>query len=212
MLHMTAERVHDIARARSEAGGKMLAAARRISTAYDGDLVFPVPQGTVGGAVANLIRQGIDGVGMRVADPPESVEVPPLKSTKAAATKAEAQRRALLGLLEQSDHDLVKRQRARHLVGMGRAPVLVAPDFHENTVVWEPLSPLSVLPGAAVRRGGGMVLHDAVIVTTCTWGWLCDRYEEQAKVLWRGGRECSDSDLFRLLRWESAEEDRKSVV
>lgn len=202
---VSAERILAMARARAEADGPVLSAARDIAAAYDADLHFPVPSGWKGGAVANLIRQGIDGVGMRVADPPETVLVTPHRNGERAEGRAEEQRRAFLGLLEAAEHDLVKRSRARHLVGYGRSPVLVSPDFESHTVAWEALSPLQVLPGE-VRK---MAARDGIIVSSCTWGWLCDRYPDAAALMWKGpgGAEAmAEHTLVRLLRWQSATE------
>jgi hypothetical protein len=205
---VNAEQLINEFRLRQEAEGPFMAAARNIATAYDGAMVVPVPEGLTKAAVANLIRVGVDHVGMRVADPPETVMVPARSTGKRAEERAEAQRRAGLGLLEASKYRLIKRERARHLVGYGRSPVLVRPDFDAERPTFEALDPLLVLPDRGSRRE--MCPRDVIVTQTQTFGWLRAHYPEQAAAIYKGYRwDGQAPDLtarFRIYRYESAEQ------
>lgn len=209
---ISAEWVVAEAKRREEAGGPVSKAARQIMSAYDGTMVVPVPEGLTAPAVANLIRQGVDHVGMRVADPFESITVPANKPGERAERKAEAQRRAGIGLLEAARYRLGKRERARHLVGYGRSPIHVRPDFDTMRPTFECYEPLNVLPSPGKRGAGDLVPRDAIICSTQTWQWLCEHYPDQAAGIYKGFRWESmsppqkASTRFRVYRYECADE------
>lgn len=202
---MDAAGVAALARQREAADGPFMEAARRISVAYDGHMVVPVPKGLSKAAVANTIRQGIDHVGMRVADPPESIKVVPMKTGPRPEAAAEKQRRALLGLLEEDEYDLTKRERARHLVGYSRSPVLIRPDMECGHPTFEAIEPLRFLAGPRDR----MVCKSPIVVTTRDYAWIAENYPAQAHMIWKGyrWRDMADADKeqmrFRIYRYET---------
>lgn len=211
---ITASEVATLVRVREEAEGRWMAAARRIATAYDGDLVVPVPDGLTRAAVTNLIFSGVEQLAMRVADPPESIEVVAQGVGPRAADAAGAQRKALLGLLEEDRYRLGKRARARHLKGYGRSPVTVKPDFRLGRPTFVESTPLMVLPGS--RRGRSCLFDDMVSVSTQTFGWLRRHYPEAASTIWKGHRwgqegdgRANDAKRFRLYSYE---DDRECVL
>jgi len=171
---------------------------------YNGDIAVPLPEmgRNESPAVANLLKQGIDQMSMRIASVLPDIDAPPVGAkpgSTQAQERANARRRAWYSMWEHNRMSLQLRQRARWLVAYAHSPVVLMPDVANRQIRWEPRNPLSAYLGAP-SRVGDITPTDAIFVDQKPWGWLRRRYPAQTARIARP-EQVTDGDLFDVLTY-----------
>src|ERR1043165_5742340 len=105
--------------------GSTLAQMEQVRSLYNADLSVPLPEldSNEQAAVANLLKQGIDGTAQRINSTLPDVFFPPTKpGQKTSEANAETARRAVLGWWYRNDMQSLLAKRARHFLGYGATP------------------------------------------------------------------------------------------
>ncbi|HUR18903.1 MAG TPA: hypothetical protein VMZ51_08220 [Acidimicrobiales bacterium] len=172
----------DLYRQRRIARGPYLDRMAQVSAAYDGAMVVPMGNLTPEerSAVPNLVTQGIDQMGMRVASVMPSLDCAPTKiGSRSSARAAADRRRVLLGWWEENNIDLKQRLRARYMVGYASAPVMLRPCKETNGPKWFVRDPLSCFP-AQTLDPGQVDPPDVIFAYTRSQAWLRQNYPDAA--------------------------------
>ena len=122
---------------------------RRVKSAYNGDIVVPLPEldDNEQVAVANLLAQGLDQTAMRVASVMPDVVMPPVKDDqKQAEKRASTRRRAVIGWWEHNKMDIKLSKRARHMLGYACSPVSLRFNPQTGIPEWMVRDPLTTFP------------------------------------------------------------------
>jgi hypothetical protein len=138
----------------------------QVKALYNADLAVPLPEldRNEQAAVANLLKQGIDGTAQRINSTLPDVYFPPLKPGQTTSEKtAETARRAILGMWQANDLQTLLSRRIRHYVGYSSSPVILRPDKTMRTARWEPRDPLTAYPAPTARLDS--VTPDNIIFT-----------------------------------------------
>lgn len=169
---------------RKKAQGPLVDRMRELLRHYEGDIAVPLPE--MGSdreekvAVANLLAQGIDQHGMRIASTTPDVWFPPLREgIKSSQEKARRRRKASLGWLEHNAYDLLAAQRARWLIAYASTPVVIRPCPVKRIPVWCLYSPLDTFAPPRVN-GTDMTPADCIFAYTRTLSWLKRNYPAQS--------------------------------
>ena len=123
-----------------------------ITRLYNGDLALPLPQvdKIEKAAVANLIQQGIDQLGARVASVRPAVDCPSAEPGQPMADKKARNRRlAIMGWWDKSMMDVLDGRRARHLLAYASSPSSCAPATTTSTASRRGTSALRSPPSRA---------------------------------------------------------------
>lgn len=133
--------------------GPVIAQMEAVRDHYNGDIVTPFPEmdrSQDRAVTANLVQQGLDQFGMRIAETLPMLDCPPLNPNgKTSIAKAETRRKAHLGWWEANRLETKMGRRARWLCGYSVAPVLLRPDFGRGIPEWIPMDPLTVFPATS---------------------------------------------------------------
>lgn len=167
---------------RKKARAPMLDRAREILDHYEGnaDVVLPEIDQYEKPAIANMINQGIDQTGIRIASTVPDVTFPALKPGQQTSEKRATKRRsAVLGWWEDNDFDLKLHRRARWLIAYASAPVLLRPDFDRQIPRWELRSPLSTFPPPSGIYDD-LTPRDCLFAFDRSFGWVNESYPEHA--------------------------------
>lgn len=164
-----------------------------VQRTYDGDLWVPLPEldENERPAVANLLTQGVDQLGMRVSSVLPDVTFPPLRPGIDLSEKKAADRRtAVQGWFDMNHLDKKEARRARYLVAYGMGPSMIKPvgtGAHDKREMpyWNILNPMSVF-AAPTNDRDDIEPRDVVIQRHCTLGWLRSRYPLAAANLYKG--------------------------
>lgn len=159
--------------------------ATQLRDAAEGRLVVPLPEvdDTERPAVANLIVQGIDQTGMRIASVPAQTRFYPTKPGQKTAEKdARLRGAAFKGVHAENTLNLQDRRRARWFVAYGTAPVVLRP--LNGRVMWEARDPLTVYPAPSADPDA-MMSDNCVMSIMRPWWWVRDNYPEAAGMLRR---------------------------
>lgn len=117
-------------------------ALRVIDEGYEGNLRVDLPElrASERVAVANMLVQGVDQHGMRIASvAPDYVTTPLRPTVGTSVQRAELRRRAMLGLLDENAVDVQDHQRARWLIAYAKAPVQILPRrLRRGDPLWTP--------------------------------------------------------------------------
>jgi hypothetical protein len=149
---------------RSTSRGMLIQQMQQVRDQYNGDIVVPLPEITVGErpSVANLLNQGLDQMALRVSSTLPDISYPSLRpGIKLHDDRAQRRRKANFGWWEASNMELLLRRRARHLLGYGTTPVVILPDMKEGVPRWHIRNPLSTFP-AHTRNPDDLHPDDAV--------------------------------------------------
>src|ERR1039458_2512691 len=124
---------HDIVRlfeTRRRNKGGHIAKMVEVQRMYDGDIIIPLPEldEAERPAVANLLLQGVEQLGMRLSSVLPDVSFPPLKpGVDLSEAASRNQRRAEQGW-EDMNHLVTKEgRRGRFLVAYGSGPTMIKP-------------------------------------------------------------------------------------
>ena len=152
----TAEQVlalyHDRARDLAPVHSSM----RQIHAIYHNQAKVPLPDldTDTPASVPNLLAQGIDQMAGRIASvTPMAMFAPTRPGIRASERRADTARRTI-GAWWQDDRLQVKmKQRARHLIAYGLAPVTIRWDTRKNRPTWDLRDPMMTFPSPDVLPG-----------------------------------------------------------
>jgi len=116
---------------------------------HGGTLVLPLPEidATERPAVANLVLQGIEQHGMRIASTMPSVYYPPVHPGVNASEEHARDRQLVTRYWwYQTRLKLKMQRRARQLVAYGTAPVVIRPNFRTGIPEWKIRDPIGCYP------------------------------------------------------------------
>lgn len=191
---------------REQSQGVELARMREVAAAYNNDIVLPLPEvdRSEKAAVANYIAVGIDQNAMRIADPNPNLLVHPSKWTKQAKDRADRQRRALLGHLEENHQKRRQRRRARWLLAYGSAPVVVRP--YEGRTRIELRSPLHTFVAPSCDPDE-LCPEDVIFAAHRRYEDLAEMFPTQAAQIYTGpDRSPRRDELFTVLEYVDCDE------
>lgn len=208
--------------ARQAARGPILQGMREVIDTYNGDLVIPLAgfDRDEKSAVANLLNTGIEQLSMRVASTMPSIFCPEQEvegvqgrgqkgadewdaRVRAERDLARRRKQALYGGWEASDLPILQRRRARWMLGLASAPVVLRPDRGRGVAVWDLRHPLSTFP-ADTTNPDDMCPDDCIFTVTRTHGWLMRNYPEQYYRLRRRASDGPDAKCT-LIEYRDAE-------
>jgi hypothetical protein len=201
------EEIVELLRIRKLAQGEILNKMREIKSAYEGDVVIPLPELDEANkpAVANLLNQGLDQMSMRVASVMPDVFYPPTRPGIEKSEKAARIRRlANIGWWTTNHMRLKMRRRARWLVGYGAAPVSIRPDMKNEIPMWHLRDPLTTFPAPSVDLDD-MSPPDCIFSFQRSLAWLRVNYPEECSRLYKGPEPRGD-DNFELVEYVDREE------
>lgn len=174
---------------------------------YNGDVVVPLPELDQAEKpfVANLVSQGIDQQGMRIASTMPDVYYPPLRPGIQRSEKLALDRRKVnLGWWEMNRLRIKMRRRARWLIAYASAPVYIRPDFTRGIPEWHLRDPLTTYP-APTRDPDEITPPDCIFCFSRSASWLKARYPESYQLVYKGNNPKPD-DRFELLEYVDADE------
>jgi hypothetical protein len=176
---------------------------------YEGEDSVPLPEmdRMEKAAVANLIRQGIDQLGARVASVRPDVDCPSLSPGQPRADKMARQRRqAILGWWDKSIMDVLDGRRARHLLAYASTPVLIRPghSYEHGVPTWHVRSPTHTYPGPRPNPDD-MTPNDCIFCYQVTLGFIQRRYPDAAVSIEKGANPRPD-DKFEVLEYADKDE------
>ena len=178
---------------RRQAQGPHIARMRLTKTMYDGEYIVPMPEidANERPAVANLLLQGVEQLGMRLSSTLPDVNFPSLKPGDDAADEtARNQRRAEQGWEDMNSLTKKEGRRSRFLVAYGCGPSIIKPvgsgaNHLRKIPYWHMVDPLSVYP-APTSDPDDIEPADVIIHRHVTLGWLRANYPAEAAILYKG--------------------------
>lgn len=162
--------------------GSIFAVMKQIIDATNGDLPVALPEinKVEKVAVANKILGTIDAYGQRIADVMFNIRTDPVRpGIKASEDRADARRRAYLGLRDHNKVPLHMGRAGRYFVGLGAAPVMLTYNRKTGLIDRELKHPLQTLPGTPLNPDDPAV-PDIIFTFTRTLAWLRKTYPGQA--------------------------------
>lgn len=174
--------------------------ATQIRDAAEGQLTVPLPEvdANESVAVANLIVQGIDQTGSRIASTtPYTRFFPERPGQHASENRARTRGAALKSLHIGNAMGLLDRRRARWFVAYGTAPVIIRPI--DGKIVWEPRDPLSCF-SAPSADPDAMMSDNCVFAMQRPLWWLIQHYPQAASML-RRPRNMGESENITVLEY-----------
>jgi len=202
-----AEKILELLRERESSQGPAMERMRRVRSAYDGEIVVPLPEldEYESAAVANLVSQGLDQTAMRISSTMPDIVCPPSNpESKASEKNARVRRRALFGMWETNHMDLKMMRRARQFIGYASSPVSLRFDPVKQSVEWTVRDPLTTYPSPVIGPDD-LEPTDCIFTYERTWAWLKLHYPDQAERL-RGNDALEQSDVFQLVEYVDHEE------
>lgn len=214
MANTFAEHVAELYRGRNRERHPVLQAMFEIRDVVNGDVVVPLPEMDEAEKpmTANLIGEGIDQTGMRVASTMPNLVVPALDPRQEKGRRsiewADKRRRAISGWWKHSNLRRQHRLKARHLVGYGATVIEIRPDFQNRVPVWKIHDPLTAFPSPRATNDFGGV-EDCILAFRKPYGWIKARYPEQAARIYKGAYwDDLDEDptiMFTILKYADAD-------
>lgn len=183
--------------------GPLLAMMEQVRTLYNAEFAVPLPEldKNEQAAVANLLKQGIDGTAQRINSTLPDVYFPPSKpGQKTSEANAETARRATLGWWQHNDMHTLLGRRVRHFLGYGTTPVVLRPDREWRHARWEVRDPLSAYPSPSVLDT--CTPSDVIFTFTRPVAWFKRTYPEAAMTLHLNPK----IDTVTLAEYHSADE------
>lgn len=200
----TVNEIVELYEQRKAAAGTTLQRMREIRAHYNGDVVVPLPEldKNERTAVANLLAQGVDQHGMRIASTRPNLACPPLSpGIGTSESRAKDRRKAMAGWLEGCEYDLLTHQRGRWMVAYWSTPSIVRPDKKRRVPTLQIRSPLDTFP-ASTTNPTDMDPDDCIFAQTYGLKWLLPRYPAAAQVArahaaqsWVDGRPKTDVQI-----------------
>lgn len=200
---------------RLRADGRVLEFMRQARDHVNGDVVIPLPEmdSNEKPAVANLIAHGLDQTAMRVSSTLPNLHFPPLNAGEEKGRGSEdwARRRrlAVAGWWQQTKLNLKMRRLSRWVIGYGRAPLYIRPNFDREVPDYDLRDPLGTFP-ALTEDYDDVAPPNVIFAFKRTLRWLRDHYPEGVRELERTRdnrqRTLPDSTVLTLLEYVDDEE------
>lgn len=192
---------------RRGARGGSLQRMLEVQQMYDNEIMVPLPEldKNERPAVANLLIQGVDQLGMRLSSRLPDISFPSTKPGNAASDKiADQARQACLAWWDMNQLQKKLARRARFLVAYGCAPAMVKPvgsgyNSQRKMPYWHMLNPLSTYPNIS-GDPDDIEPHDVIVCRRQSLAWLRSKYPVQANVLYKGPKATPDK-MFELLEY-----------
>lgn len=191
---------------RRKARGPQIANMQRIRDAYNGDIVIPLPELDKNElpAVINFVNTGLEQLAGRAASVQPDVFYPPMREGFDKWMElARDSRRATLGWWRTNNMSSKLQRRARFMYGYAESPVLLRPNPKWGISKWEVRSPLGAYP-CPTGDPDDLIPPDCIFTFTRSYGWLRDRYPEQAAALTSGkpmGQRPDNDDPFEIIEY-----------
>jgi hypothetical protein len=188
--------------------GQIFESAREIERITNGEFTVPLPEldQDEKPAVPNLVLQGIEQHGMRIASTIANLACAPLRpGIKKSEDLAATRKRAILGWWSANELDIAMHRRARWLITYASAPVQIRPDTKRGIPQWVLRKPLHTFPGETLNPDD-MCPPDCIFDFTRTWGWLQANYPDQASMLTRRKGRVRRDTLFTLIEYVDGDE------
>ena len=202
------EQIVTLWRSRKDRRSRVVNRMDEIRRAYNCELSLPLPEmdKVEKAGVANLIQQGIDQLGARIASVAPDLDCPSTYPGQTLADKRARMRRlAILGWWDHSEMDVLDARRARHLIAYGEAPVLIRPGNPEKGMPkWNARSPLATYAGQRPNPDD-MRPDDCIFAYDVTLGFLRQRYPDQFNVIEKGNNPTPDT-FVEVLEYVDADE------
>jgi hypothetical protein len=164
--------------------------AIEVRDTYEGVTAVPLPELSKeeSVAVANLIQQGTDQLGMRVSSVmPEIIfeaQTGVGRSSKDADNRAKTKRLAVMGWWQKNRMNVKLRRRARWLIAYGCSPVVLRPS--ENGIPrWDLRDPLTTFPAPGLDPDD-VRPPDCIFAFKRSLAWLKYNHPEAANMLNKG--------------------------
>lgn len=190
---ISAEDVVALFNTRRRERGAHIARMVEVQKMYDGDIWIPLPEldENERPAVANLLLQGVNQLGMRLSSVLPDVNFEPLKpGDDDSMQKAHDRRKAEQGWEDMNQLAKKEGRRSRFLVAYGSGPVMVKPvgtgAYHKREMpYWHVINPLAVYP-AQTSDPDDIEPMNVIIQRHVTLGWLRKAYPQQAAMIYKG--------------------------
>lgn len=209
--------LHGLYLSRKADAGPLAEVMRQVRDLYNGDIAVPLPEleKNERSAVANLMAQGLDQMGDRVASTVPDVVYPTRRAGKVEEVRSRNKRKANLGWWDRSFLGLELYQRGRHLLGYGTTPVRICPHFgdrHDPVAHprWEVRDPLATYPGATVSGSpNDPRVLDCIFAVKRSLKWLRRRYDVD---LLAKPHDCAGDALFEVIEYIDDDEHVLAVI
>jgi hypothetical protein len=205
---ISVEEICALYKQRVDLAGPLLAQCREVRDVYNGDLAIPLPEmdRNEKAAIPNLLMQGLDQMGARIASTMPMVWYPPVEpGNRASENRASTRRKATLGWWQENRLPLKMRRRARYLIGYSSSPVVLRPNKKLGIARWEIRDPLSCFP-APCDDPDEITPPDTIFGFTRNLHWLRERYPEQIRKLYVGD-DPKGNDAFDLIEYLDGNEN-----
>ena len=198
-------------RERLEMTGPHIAAMREILDIYNGDCIIPLPEldESEKPAVANLLAQGVDTLGIRTSSVLPDLRFPPTGKSQAEKQRAHDARRAQLAVWDQNNMPIKFARSARHYHGFGSTTLMVkpvSPNHWDKRQIphFHVIHPLHSYP-APSSDPDCFEPRDIIIHKQQSLAWLKARYPAQAGRIFKG-RNARPDMKFDLLEYNDADQ------
>ncbi|MGA8330435.1 MAG: hypothetical protein WB777_14200 [Mycobacterium sp.] len=186
--------------------GVLKAQMRKVMTAANGDNVIVLPDLNKASkpGIANLVKQALDEMSMRLAGTDPNMDWPALRPhIKASQDLATQRKLAVMGWWQMNSLSKKMYRRARHLQGYGESPVAWRWDARRGIPTFDVRNPLTTLP-APTPDADDLCPEDTIFVYPKPLGWLQRCYPEAYALV--KSPQSKLSDLIDVVEYDSYEE------
>lgn len=204
---LTAVQIHALKTDRQQGMAEVHGAASLLQEVYSGkhEVTLPGLDTHERAQSANLIQVGLDAHAQRIASTEPGLICPPTKPTKSAIKRANQRRLTYQAWWYLNKMPMVRRLRARHLIGFGMSPVLIRPGM-DGYPIWEVRTPSESFPAPTAPLD--MVPTDCIFAFKRTAKWLRARYPIMATF----GSDLKDDTELEVLQFVSADQYALVVI
>lgn len=167
------DQILDLLAERRKQRGPRLEKMRKLSQAYNNELILPLPEldADEEPAVANILSIAVDSMGQRVASVLPQVRFATIGTTTKARRQATTRRDCVYGWWDENRMDLQMPQRGRQFFTYASTIVHIRPDARRRVPKYELRDPLSAYPS-----GEDVVVEDCLFTYCLTLGALERRF------------------------------------
>jgi hypothetical protein len=185
--------------------GPIHAAGQALLNVYDGNHQVSLPEleDNERAAVNNLITTGVDAHAQRIASQEPVIDCPPLRTGNAALQRAANRKHTLQAWHYLNKMGLKRHKRARQLIALSMAPVIIRPGT-KGYPVWEVRDPLTCFP--APGETDEIVPTDCVFEFRRTLRWLRMNYPNIAPRLLATNSQADEDTLFKVIQYIDSEQ------
>lgn len=175
----------------------------KVKQVYEGEVTLELPEvdGLTFPPVPNLLQQGVDQLGGRIASTMPEITVVPMKATRGEERRAATAARVLGGWWAHDRMKLKLETRARHLVAYGASCTVMTWNSRENRPSWEVRSPLNAFPAPDPHHSHPLP-RDIVFVYAKSAGDLRKMgYDRQVTAVLNDSMDPQDSTLLTVFEY-----------